>query len=64
MKKDKPSTSRLVVMNGWRDAPHCWWRYLLMPFGWDRAKPPGRKTQWVSLSLFGFAFFWIFDGND
>lgn len=38
-------------MNGWRDAPHHWWRYLLTPFSWEET------PAWYSLSLFGFVFF-------
>lgn len=38
-------------MNGWKEAPHCWWRYLVTPFGWDF------NPAWKSISLFGFVFF-------
>ena len=41
----------IAVMNGWRDAPHQWWRYIVLPFGWDST------PQWRSFSLFGFVFF-------
>ena len=40
------------VMNGWRDAPHLWWRFILLPLGRVN-KPPG----WLVISLFGFVFF-------
>lgn len=39
------------VMNGWTEAPHQRWRYILLPFGWQRT------PAWVSVSLFGFVFF-------
>ena len=39
------------VMNGWRDAPHHWWRYLLLPLQMNST------PQWRCVSLFGFAFF-------
>lgn len=41
----------LHVMNGWREAPHHWWRYLLLPLRYERT------PAWVSLGLFGFTFF-------
>ena len=50
--------NRISVMNGWVDAPHCWWRYLLLPFGWDSAR---RWLGWYSVSFFGFTFFWRCD---
>jgi hypothetical protein len=43
----------IAVMNGWKDAPHHWWRYLLLPYHFGSAKPAG----WFVVSLFGFAFF-------
>jgi hypothetical protein len=53
----KPSIfNRLHVMNGWPHMRHCWWRYVLLPFGWERVEYEGRG--WVCVSLFGFAFFW------
>lgn len=45
------------VMNGWRDAPHLWWRFILLPLGMDNI--PG---HWRSVSLFGFTFF--FDAKE
>jgi hypothetical protein len=48
---------RIHVMNGWRLGPHCWWRFLLMPFGWDTGAR--RILGWTSFSAFGFTFFWM-----
>lgn len=42
-------------MNGWHDAPHFWWRYLLLPFSWETCRALG----WVNFSAFGFVFFWM-----
>jgi len=39
------------VLNGWREVPSCWWRYLLLPFGWDST------PAWFSVSVFGFVVF-------
>jgi hypothetical protein len=39
------------VMNGWEDAPHCWRIYLTKPIRIDRT------PCWISVSVFGFAFF-------
>ena len=41
------------VMNGWRDAPHHWWRYLLLPLGRVDHVP----GSWWSISLFGLVLF-------
>lgn len=38
------------VMNGWKEAPHCW-MYHLKPLSWDNT--PG----WISVTVFGFVFF-------
>jgi hypothetical protein len=43
---------RPLILNGWREAPHCWRYYLRRPVRVERV--PG---QWTSLSLFGFVFF-------
>jgi len=51
---------KVHVMNGWRDSPHCWWRYLLLPFQWEHVKHPQRWQGWYMLSLFGFAFFFTY----
>lgn len=48
------------VMNGWRDAPHCWWRYLLLPFSWKNCRPLG----WFMFSAFGFSFFLMYRLSD
>ena len=50
-------SKRIVVMNGWVDAPHCWRRYILLPFQWDRVSYKDRG--WIMFSVFGFAFFWL-----
>ena len=42
---------KLRMMNGWREAPHLWWRYLLLPFRFEWA-PWG-----CTVGLFGFVFF-------
>ncbi|GEM_PF-3245165 len=42
----------MIVMNGWKLAPHCWRTFLLRPFRVDRAPP-----RWVCVSLCGFVFF-------
>jgi hypothetical protein len=42
------------IINGWKEAPHQWWRYLLLPFGWDRFVYQDHGQ--VTISLFGFAF--------
>lgn len=41
----------LGTMNGWKLAPHCWWRYLILPFRYERT------PQWTSVGLFGFVVF-------
>lgn len=41
----------ICVMNGWRDAPEHWWRYLVLPFRYERTH------GWRSVGLFGFVFF-------
>lgn len=46
---------KVAVINGWREAPHQWWRYLILPFGWDGVTHNG--MGWVCLSAFGFAIF-------
>jgi hypothetical protein len=56
MNKKQSIFDRIHVMSGWRDCPRYWWRYLLLPFGWDKASYNG--MGWVSVSLFGFTFFW------
>jgi hypothetical protein len=41
-------------MNGWTDAPtRFWWRFVVLPFGWDECRPLG----WWAISFFGFTFF-------
>jgi len=47
----------LAMMNGWKDAPQHWWRYLLLPFRWERT------PAWVSVSMFGFVFFFDWTGE-
>lgn len=43
---------RLIgFMNGWRLAPHCWWRFIVSPIGWDIT------LGWWSVSIVGFVFF-------
>lgn len=42
----------IAVQNGWRLAPHQWWRFILTPVNWDRTPP-----TWWCLSVFGFVFF-------
>jgi hypothetical protein len=42
---------KISVINGWADLPHCWWRYLLTPFGYEN-NPAG-----LSIRFFGFVFF-------
>ena len=49
-------SDRFYVENGWKLAPHQWWRFLLMPFGWQRVSTYG--GGYFSLSVFGFAIFW------
>ena len=41
----------LGTMNGWKAAPHCWWRYLITPIDWQVT------PAWTSISLFGFVVF-------
>lgn len=43
--------NNVVVMNGWKDAPHQWWRFLLLPFRWEKT------PAWYSMSICGFVFF-------
>jgi len=46
---------KLHVMNGWKDAPHNWRRYLFLPFCF------WKTSGWYELSAFGFVFFWMRD---
>lgn len=41
----------LYVMNGWKDAPHCWPIYLGRPFSFDIT------PEWFSVSFFGITAF-------
>lgn len=41
----------ISMMNGWKDAPEYWLRYLILPFGWDF------NPAWKRVSFFGFVFF-------
>jgi hypothetical protein len=45
--------SRFALMNGWKDAPHLWRRFLFLPFAFEIT--PG----WFSVSAFGFVVFWV-----
>lgn len=45
---------KLTVFNGWKDCPHLWWSFLILPFGWDLSRYKGRGQ--LNISLFGFAF--------
>jgi hypothetical protein len=56
--KRRASIFKPQVMNGWRDAPHCWRYYLFLPFGWEKVQDPKGPHGWFSLSFFGFVFFW------
>lgn len=42
----------LGYMNGWKTAPHCWWRFLLLPLSFES------NEVFKSLGLFGFVIFW------
>jgi hypothetical protein len=42
-------------MNGWRDAPHQWKRYLFLPFGWELVRHQG--MGWFRFDIFGFSIF-------
>lgn len=42
----------IAVMNGWRDAPHCWRQFLFHPVRVQRV-----PARWTSVSLFGFVVF-------
>lgn len=42
----------LCVMNGWKSAPHYWWRYMLIPI-WIKKYHNGV----FELSMIGFVFF-------
>jgi hypothetical protein len=56
-------SKRIHVMNGWQNAPHQWWRFLLLPFGWDFG--PWKHDQgWFSVSMFGFTFIWLKRGQE
>ncbi len=46
-------TSTVIVMNGWKEAPHQWKRFVFQPFGIDKT------PYWTSVSAFGFTFFFI-----
>jgi hypothetical protein len=35
-------------MNGWIEAPHCWWAFLARPFHINRA------PTWWSVQVLGF----------
>jgi hypothetical protein len=41
----------MIVMNGWKFAPHCWRTFLLRPIRVERT------PFWWAVDLFGFAFF-------
>lgn len=47
---------KFVAMNGWKNAPHHWWRYIVLPFSWERFDLGARGH--FRISLFGFALFW------
>jgi hypothetical protein len=42
----------MVVMNGWKEAPHCWRQYWRV----SRDDVPG---CWVSWSFLGFTVFFL-----
>ena len=37
-------------MNGWKQSPQHWWRYLLLPIGWEVI-----PACWTRINIFGFA---------
>jgi hypothetical protein len=45
------------VMNGWKECPSKWWRYILLPY--KREVCP----EWTAISVFGFVFFIGDDSN-
>jgi len=52
-------TMQITVLNGWRDAPHQWWRFLLVPI-WVSPYPSWRwlrRSRTVQLQLLGLAVF-------
>ncbi len=44
----------LGMMNGWKQAPHCWKTFIALPIRIDRT------PRWTSISLFGVVFFFDF----
>jgi hypothetical protein len=43
---------KFALMNGWKDAPHCWRVFLSSP-------PKLQRTPvWTSLGWMGFVVFW------
>lgn len=50
---------KIEIMSGWKDVPHQRWRYVLLPFHWDRCVNPKTGDGWYMVSVFGFAFFFI-----
>ena len=46
---------KVETMNGWKESPENWKRFLLLPFGWERT------PAFTSVSIFGFVIFFIVD---
>ena len=46
---------KIELINGWKQAPHCWRRYIFKPLSFERT--PG----WFVVTIFGFVFFFLPD---
>lgn len=46
----------IMVTNGWSQCPHLWWRFLLLPFGWDFSVWRMGRRGYGTISIFGFVF--------
>lgn len=54
-----------MIMNGWRDAPHCWKHYLARPFwlepygGWTKQREIIAHCRWRiwQIQIIGFVIF-------
>jgi len=42
----------LGMMNGWKDAPHCWKNHISKPLWFE-----GITYNWISFTVLGFIFF-------
>lgn len=44
---------RIEIMNGWKEAPHCWKQFLANPIAWKKT------IGWFEIEIFGFVVFFL-----